>query len=221
MKAEGAIVFDKSNFLDDFNKMYHEIPYAIAAAQNTLAFNEARDNLSAHIRNNLNLKAKVVGSKRAIKYIKADKKTTTSTLYFQLGSPSLSINKSIPIQEHKGTQKNLYIPMRDNMATYLKVGKSSPIRKKGKSSLAFAQANIGNKINKMSIFKKKTTKRGAGGIFANVNGKARLLWLWVDTAKHTKQYIDFAKVLETTYEKRYDRHFSKVYNRLLKKNGFK
>ncbi len=216
-----AIEFDKTNFLNDFNKMYHEIPYVIATAQNTLAYNEAREDLSKHIQSNLNLKAKIVGSKRAIKYIKADKKTTTSTLYFQIGSSNLSINKSIPIQEHKGTQKTLYIPMRENMSKYLNVSKSSPIRKKGKSSLAFAHKNIGKKINKMSIFKRKTTKKGAGGIFANVNGKARLLWLWVDTAKHTKQYINFAKILETTYEKRYDRHFSRVYNKLLKKNGFK
>ena len=214
-----AIEFDVTDTLDKYNKLASSMPFIISKAQNSLAFERGRKSLSKHLNSRLDIKAKAMTKVNAIKVIKSDKKNLTTILKFHLGAMNKTnpLNASMELQQKGGTEQSsggkLAIPHRGNMARYGKFPRSKALTKKSPMSInkVLDKVNSKKKINKHHVFVK------SNGVYLGVGKESKLLYSFVEKARHNKKLIDFQKAVEIVYNKNFDRYFQREYLRLLKK----
>ncbi len=214
------IEFDVTKTLDKYNKLSSSIPYIISKAQNSLSYEKGRSSLSMHLNSRLDIKAKAMKNKTAIKFTRSKKTDLTSTMYFHLGKQSDTtnqLNKMMSLQQDGGTEraktKKLAIPHRGNMARYGGLPRKKPLTKRSALSInkVMEKADNNKKIKGHSIIVK------SNGVFLGVGKTLKLLYTFIEKAEHNKKLIDFQKAVEIVYNKNFDRYFQREFLRELKK----
>lgn len=222
---KNPIEFDITDTLDKFTKLQDQNPFIISKSMNDVAFEKGRKDLSKEINKDLDIKTKTVARPNNIKVIRSKKTDLSIVLYYQLGKDKNSnINKYFGLQQFGGSEKpenkKIAIPIRKNMRL-LGVPISKPIPDHLKIDEIMKYAPIKPRRNQTFDYKYKKFNIFIldSGVFFRAeenDGDMRMLYTFVDQAKHGKKNLKFQEATIKTYERNFERYYKRNFLRILK-----
>ena len=202
-----SIEFDVTKQLDKLNKLADDMPYIMSKALNDVAFKDIRKSFSKEMQSKMNIKNKNFASDRSFSVSKSDKKDLSIDVFHK--------KKELGMQQFGGIElpksKKIAIPLITNLA---RVGFSKK-RALTKSS-PYGTKKLLEKERTGAKIKGGVVIKDAKGIYIAKGGNATKVYTFVDKAVHSKQTIDFQKVIEETMNKKFERQLNVHYMRLLK-----
>lgn len=206
-----AIEIDITPQLDQFNKMAKSMTFITSKALNDVAFDKGRKSFANEMGNKFENRNKFFNSARAIRIKKANVKDLSVTLYHF--KEELGLQQFGGIETPKG--KKLAVPIRRTFAKYANVPENKKIPKALKIDTVMARAPR-NRGEATYTAKRVKPFIGNRGVFIRTDEGLRLLYTFVDEAKHRKKLLEWQKNIELVYNTNLERYLNRNYLRLLK-----
>ena len=205
------IEFDITKTLDKFSKLTKSMPFLISKSLTDVAFDRSRKAVSKEIHKNMEVRNKAFAGERSIRI----KRSNTSNLTVEL----YHFKEQMGFQQFGGiehpTGKKLAIPIRKNLSKYAGVPNNKKIPKGLSISTIMEKAP---RSRAETVYKTKGVKPfiTSKGVAIRTDAGMRLIYAFVDKARHRKKLLDMQSVIERTYNVNFERFFERNYLKVLK-----